>query len=97
MNSETVLKPKGDYISRRIGEETILVPVRSGVAELDSVFTLNEVGATIWAGMTSGLTVGDIIASVAENFDVDTTRADRDVHEFLHMLIDHDLVRHETR
>ena len=40
MDMDTVLMPNGEYVFRNIGDETILVPVRAGVSELDSLFTL---------------------------------------------------------
>ena len=35
-------------VFREIGEECILVPIRQGVGDLDSIYTLNRTAARIW-------------------------------------------------
>ena len=92
MNSRTVLKPKGEYTVREIGGETILVPVRSGVAELDSVFTLNEVGSVIWAGINQRKSFREILDSVVVRFDVLEEAALPDTEEFLAALQERGLI-----
>jgi len=37
-----------DFIFRRIIDETILVPVHRDLAEMDCIYTLNELGALLW-------------------------------------------------
>ncbi len=86
MDPATIFRPKGEYVTREIGGETILVPVRSGVAELDSVFTLNEVGTVIWEGVARGDTLGEIVAAVVAEFEVGEEQALRDAVEFLESL-----------
>jgi len=38
---------KNNLVTRNIGGETIIVPVEGHVGDLDSIYTLNEVGSTI--------------------------------------------------
>ena len=38
-----------NFVTREIAGETIIVPIRSHVADLDSIYTLNEVGTLIWS------------------------------------------------
>ena len=35
-------------VSRKIADEVILVPIRKNVGDLESIYTLDEVGARIW-------------------------------------------------
>jgi len=37
-----------NVVSRVIAGETLIVPVRRGVADLASLFSFNQVGGTIW-------------------------------------------------
>ena len=37
-----------NIVSRKIADEVILVPIRHNVGDLESIYTLNEVGARIW-------------------------------------------------
>ncbi len=93
MDSETVLIPNGDFVFRDIGEESILVPVRAGVSELDSLFALNEVGAVVWKEVSSGSTARQIVGAVQAEFEIELDVAEKDVFEFLEILLNRDLIR----
>ena len=98
MDLETVLIPNGDFVFRDIGGNTILVPVSAGVSEMDSLFTLNEVGAIVWKGVEARSSVRDIVTAVLAEFEIEESAAQADVFEFLDVLITRDLIRHaETR
>lgn len=70
-------------ISRRIGEEYILVPIRHDVAGLESVYTLNEVGAFIWNQIDGNKSVKDLTDGIAEEFEIKVSQAEEDLVEFL--------------
>ncbi len=77
---------------RTVGDETILVPIRSHVADLESVFVTNDVGRAIWEMLESPQTAEHIAAAVVERFDVSETQARDDAVEFLRQLIEARLV-----
>lgn len=93
MNLDTVLAPNGDYVFRKIGNETILVPVRAGVSELDSLFTFNEVGAVIWKGVETRSSVREIVSAVQAEFEIEPDSAESDVFEFLAVLVERNLIQ----
>ena len=74
------------FVTRRIADETIIVPVAGGVGDLDAIFTLNEVGSHIWHLLDAPTTVQAIVESVAASFDVLPGDAERDVVQFLEKL-----------
>jgi hypothetical protein len=80
------IRKAGNFVTRRIGGETIVVPIRASAAELDSVFVLNEVGAAIWAGIDQGLGSSEIATTIAAEFDVSPETARQDVARFLELL-----------
>jgi len=90
---DTVLVPNGDYVFRNIGDQTILVPVRAGVSELDSLFTLNEVGAVVWRAVEARSSVHEIVTAVLSEFEIEQAAAEDDVREFLTSLLDRELIR----
>jgi hypothetical protein len=47
-------------VHRNIAGETILVPIRSHVADLESIYTLDEVAARIWELIDGQRKVGEI-------------------------------------
>ena len=66
-------------VSRKIGEETILVPVNREVGELDNVYSLNETAAYIWEQIDGDKDLETIRACIVEEFAVDEQRAEQDL------------------
>ena len=91
-NSSARFRIAGDHATRKIGDETIVVPVRAHVADLESIYTFNEVGAAIWARVDGERSVSDIARSLADEFDVAEETALADVHRLLAILEDEGLV-----
>lgn len=83
----------GGVVSRRFGTETLLVPVCGGVGDLDSVYTLNEVGTTIWDAIEQPIPVARLVAAIADAYDVAPEQARADVEAFLQDLTQLGLVR----
>lgn len=75
-----------DFVSRSIGGEAVLVPITRQGADLESIFTLNTVGAFIWAELETTQAEDDIVRAVVDEFDVDQAQAAADVAEFLAQL-----------
>ena len=71
------------FVFRRIEDEAVLVPIRSNVGDLDSLFSLNAVGAFIWRqidGVRSLALINDLIVS---EFDVSAEEAEAEALEFI--------------
>jgi hypothetical protein len=73
-------------VHRELAGETILVPIRRNMADLDSIYTLDEVGAFIWSLIDGQRTIGDIQNSILDEYDVSPEVADRDLAEFIQTL-----------
>jgi hypothetical protein len=71
------------FVTRRIAGETILVPVTGHVAELDSIYTLNEVGSFIWHLIDGRRSARAIAEAVSAEYDVSLEQALLDVDELL--------------
>ena len=74
------------FVSRQIAGETILVPIRQNMGDLESVYSVNEVGTRVWELLDGTRTLGDIRDRIADEFEVGTEEAARDLLEFLHQL-----------
>ena len=73
----------GNFVTRRILAETVIVPVRGGVGNLDAIFTLNEVGGRIWELLDGRRSVRQIADALRREYDVSSEEAERDLLEFL--------------
>lgn len=72
-----------DIVLRRIAEEAVLVPVRSNVGDLDSIFTLNQTAITIWGALDGSTPLTRVIDLVCSEYDVDRDTAAADTREIL--------------
>ncbi|MBG0860699.1 MAG: PqqD family protein [Bacteroidales bacterium] len=70
-------------VTRKTGHEYVLVPVVDNIADMNSVYTLNETGAFLWELIDGKRTVKDLIDSLIIEYDVDRDKASREVISFL--------------
>jgi hypothetical protein len=68
-------------VSREVAGETILVPIRSNVGDLESIYTLNETAAYAWALIDGQHSLGQIRDQLVAGFEVDADEAQRDLLE----------------
>ncbi|HEY2093389.1 MAG TPA: PqqD family protein [Thermoanaerobaculia bacterium] len=93
MVSETVYRTASDVVVRRIGDESVVVPVRSHVGDLDSLFTLNEVASRVWELLDGRRSLDAIIETLCEEFDVTAEVAAKDVEDLIRTLEEAHLVQ----
>lgn len=75
-----------EYIFRKIIEETILVPIHQDVADLQCIYTLNEVGAFLWECMAQQQTQQELVKAVLAEYDATPKQVAKDVEQFLEEL-----------
>ena len=76
-----------DFIFRKIVDETILVPIRQNVAELNCIYSLNEIGTMLWQLLREPQSPADLQAFILREFEVTADQASRDVQVFLDQLL----------
>jgi hypothetical protein len=94
LSAASVLCPSPDVVARDIAGEHLLVPVRSGAAAMDCLFTADGSGAFVWACLDGRRDLGAVAALVAAEFDVEPDRALDDVTRFAAELVDAGLACH---
>lgn len=87
---------RSDLVTRRIACETIIVPVRAHVAELDSIYNLSELGSLIWGLIDGRNRIDKIMEAVCGEYAVGPEEAARDLVEFLASLEAAGLIRPST-
>lgn len=70
-------------VSRTIAGETLIVPIRKGVGDLASIYSLNPVATTVWEAVTTPRSREEIVQRVAQEFDGEHQQIVRDVEAFL--------------
>ncbi|MGC8873265.1 MAG: PqqD family protein [Chloroflexia bacterium] len=76
-----------DIVFRRIGDEFVLVPIRSTVADLEAIYTLNPVAAHIWDLLDGQRDGYAILEEIVREYDVSPEQARGDLIEFLEQLL----------
>jgi hypothetical protein len=85
-------KKKDEIVNRAIAGETILVPIKGRLADMQRIFTLNPVADFIWKNCDGTKSIEDICDGILENFEVDREQADADIREFIGGLLKEDLI-----
>jgi hypothetical protein len=86
LGEDTVVRSSERCVTRKIAGETLVIPIAGGVADLEAIFTLNEVGSRIWALLGSEVPVRQIIDRIIIEYDVSREQAASDVEQFLDAL-----------
>ena len=79
-------------VQRDIAGETLLVPVRGKLADLQRVFALEELPVFIWEHLDGQRTAAQIHQAVVDSYDVDGVQAEKDLAEFLDELLESGLI-----
>jgi len=80
-------------VTRLVAGQTLIVPVRSSVADLDSVYAFNEVCTSIWNAVDGATSQSEIVDAICAEYDVPRPEAEKDVAEFLGRLLELGLIR----
>jgi hypothetical protein len=80
---KSILSHSTSVVTSKTGKEYILVPVTNNIADMNSVFTLNETGAFIWDKIDGKRSVEEIISALTTEYDIDNETASEDVFTFI--------------
>ncbi len=82
-----------DVVSRQIQGELVIVPIRRGVGDLNSLYTLNSVGSVLWDYMSESHSLPEMITRVCDEFEVTAAQAQSDIEGFLDSLLEEKLIQ----
>ncbi len=79
-------------VSRVVADEAIVVPIRRGAADMDSIFTFNETGTRLWAMIEENQDPSTMAAHLRTEYGLSAEQAEADTRQFLAELTDAGLV-----
>jgi hypothetical protein len=83
-----------DVVQREVAGELFLVPIRTHLADLNSLFVLNETGNWVWQRIEGGgSSLAELAAGLTREFDVDEQTAQVDVEVFCRQLVESGLAQ----
>jgi hypothetical protein len=80
---KSILSPSPSVVTRKTGNEYVLVPVANNIVDMNSVYTLNETGAFIWEQINGKRSVEEIISALTSEYDIAYETASEDVFSFI--------------
>lgn len=90
---ERTFSKSSELTTRAIAGETLIVPLTGRVGDLDSIYTLNEVGTRIWQMINGQAKISQIVEAVSREYEVSREEAERDVLELINSLAEAGLIR----
>ena len=85
-----------NIVCRRIMDETILVPIRGNLADMQRIYALNPIGAFIWDRLDGEKKLIDSRNDVLAHFDVNQEEAEPDIVEFITQVREAGLIKEKT-
>lgn len=81
----TVCRPRksGNVVSRVVAEEAIVVPIRRGAADMDSIFTFNETGTALWNMIEANCSSAEMIELLQTEYGLSAENAAADTERFI--------------
>ena len=87
-----IFRKLGEIVARDIAGETILVPVRGNLADMQRIFSLSPVAAFLWEQIDGRQDLEVILSKVIEDFEVEREDATSDLLEFITELLESGLI-----
>ncbi len=77
------MKIKKGFVIRKVGGESVVVPVGEMSKKFHGMINLNETGAFLWQFYTEEHTLDDGVNALLSEYDVEETLARADVEQFI--------------
>ncbi len=91
-SAATRLRRSANVVSRVVADEAIVVPIRRGVADLNSIYTFNESGTLLWSLIEKGLEPAQLVTHLQSHYSLSREQATADAEAFLKELSTEGLV-----
>jgi hypothetical protein len=81
IRTDGVYVPSEDIVAREIDGELIIVPLATGVGDLEEdLYTLNETGRAVWARLDGKASLAEIARALADEYDGLPAEIEQDVY-----------------
>lgn len=78
-----IYRRSDNFVFRRIEGETILVPIKGNVEDLESIYSLNETAAMAWQSLDGARDLKTVAGLITEEYDVPRDQAEADLLAFV--------------
>jgi hypothetical protein len=78
-----VFRQADNIVTRKVMDETLLVPISGELASMDNLYTLNETGAFIWQAFDGMRSLTEICSLLEQQFDAPVATIEADLLEIV--------------
>lgn len=76
---DKIYKPSQNVVAREVQGEFVIIPITSGVGDLEEyIFSLNETGRAIWGKLGGKKNLKNITAKLSEEFEAPLEKIKKD-------------------
>ncbi|CAK8717302.1 Coenzyme PQQ synthesis protein D (PqqD) [Candidatus Electronema halotolerans] len=76
-----VFRQAENIVTRKVMDETLLVPISGELASMDNLYTLNETGAFIWQALDGSRSLAAIGSMLEQQYDAPAAVIEADMLE----------------
>jgi hypothetical protein len=88
VSRDGVYRPSDDLVVREIDGQTIIVPIGTGIGDLeDELYALNDTGRVVWAKLDGTRTLSAVVDELAREYSAPADQIDADVVGLLEELL----------
>ena len=91
-DSSIIYRKNDNFVFRKIEGETILVPIKDNVADMGSLYNLNDVGAFVWELIDGQRNLQAIKRKIVKEYEVSDQQAENDLIDYISQLKEIDAV-----
>jgi hypothetical protein len=93
INMSSIFKPSETIVAREIEGELIIIPLSSGVGNMEEeLYSLNESGKAIWSLLDGSKSLSQIVNILQEEFDAPAPTISEDVESLIAELLSRNIV-----
>ena len=89
------MKIKKDMIIRKVGAETILVPIGNALKEHNGLFMLSDSACFLWEQLPSCNSVQELANKLYDEYDVTREQAFSDAQKFIDQLVELEIIDYQ--
>jgi len=86
------IRSSRNVVSRVVAEEALVVPIRGGAGDLDSIYTFNDSGTRLWAMIQEGRSAAELAEYLQASYGITASQAQTDADNFLAELNEEGLI-----
>ena len=83
MKFDSVYRQADNIVTRKVMDETLLVPICGDLASMDELYTLNDTGAFVWQALDGTRTLAEISEQLEREYDTSLEIIKADVLEII--------------